>query len=101
MSTRPRPLSEVLQNTLEHSPLHAGVQRQAVLQHWVEVVGKENARHSRAVALNEGTLLVQVESSVWAQELALYRTQILQGLNALLGEDIVRDLRFHTGHELS
>lgn len=101
MSAHPRPLSELLQQALEQSPLQTGVRRQAALTKWAEVVGPENARHSRAVSLNGGTLLVQAESSVWAQELALHRTQILTRLNALLGEDVVNDIRFHTGHELS
>lgn len=101
MSAHPQPLSALLREALERSPLREGIDRQEALECWPDVVGALLARHSRAISIHEGTLLVQVDGSVWAQELALLRNQILAGFALRLGTGAVRDLRFHSGRTSS
>ena len=100
MSRGPEPLQNVLRKVLGDSPLREGLERQKTLECWPEVVGQEIARHSRAVSINEGTLLVRVDGSVWAQELALLRNQIIAAFTERLGEGAVREIRFHSGREI-
>ena len=97
MKDGPRRLDDVLKGLLKQSPLNDGLERQEVLSCWPEVVGTEIARHSRAVSLQDGLLLVQVDGSVWAQELALLRNRIVSAFAERLGDGAVREIRFHSG----
>ena len=97
MSRPPRSLADLLGNVVGRSPLRAGLERQRALECWPEVVGEEIARHTRAVSIHDGVLRVQVESSVWAQELVLLRSRILEGFAQRLGPGEVREIRFHSG----
>ncbi len=101
MNNHPRPLHQLLRDALERSPLREGLDRQEALDCWTDVVGAEIARHSRAISINDTTLLVQVDGSVWAQELAFLRTEILAGFAARLGPGAVTDIRFHSGRTIS
>lgn len=71
-------------------------QSQAVFL-WADVAGKELARHTAALEVNDGVLVVAVRSSVWAGQLGFMRSELLSGLNARLGERSVRDIRFRVG----
>lgn len=101
MTTQPQHLGDLLRDALQRSPLREGLDRQEALDCWPQVVGTVLAAHSRALSIHEGTLLVQVDGSVWAQELALLRPQILAGFAVRLGNGAVRDLRFHSGRPTS
>jgi predicted nucleic acid-binding Zn ribbon protein len=61
---------------------------------WGQSVGPEAARHSRPALLRNGVLEVEVDSSVWSQELGLRKPQILATLRREFGDDAPRDLRF-------
>jgi predicted nucleic acid-binding Zn ribbon protein len=68
-------------------------------EHWEEAVGSDVARHSRPVALRGDVLEVDVDSSVWAQQLQLQLPTILSALGRALpeGEPPPTDLRFRVG----
>lgn len=70
---------------------HKLAEYQAV-EAWPEVVGAAIASQTRAVAVREGTLFVDVTSSVWLQELGLLRDGIMARLNARLGAPLVRKI---------
>ena len=62
-----------------------------------EAVGADVARHSRPVGIRADVLEVEVDSSVWCQQLQLNRTEILSALASVLGDDAPADLRFRVG----
>jgi len=90
-------LDQVLQGLLNRSPLRRGLEEQAILASWPEIVGPEIAKHSQALALRDGVLWVRAEGSVWAQELSLLKPRIRELLEEKLGKGSVKDVRFHTG----
>lgn len=92
-----RRLDVLLSEALGRGPLRRGLREQEALAEWPKIVGSGVADHSRAIALQDGILLVQVESSVWAQELSLLKPRIQQALNERLGSDRVKDVRFRSG----
>lgn len=53
---------------------------------WPEVVGPGLSTEARPVSERRGTVTVSCGSSVWAQELALLSGDLLDRLNARLGE---------------
>lgn len=52
---------------------------------WPAAVGARAARHARAVALQDGTLIVDVGDELWRRNLELLSPQILKNLASLLG----------------
>ncbi len=64
---------------------------------WDEVVGANIARRAQPERFADGVLVVHVESHSWLQELQMMRPQIIEHLNARLGEPVVRDIAFVAG----
>jgi predicted nucleic acid-binding Zn ribbon protein len=65
----------------------------AVLQ-WESLVGEHIAKAASAVKIVKGVLFVKVKSSAWRNELSLRKQEIIGTLNAALGQEIVKDIRF-------
>ena len=63
-------------------------------QGWDRVAGPTVASKARPDRLRGGVLTVRVENHSWAQELSLQRPVLLAKLAALLGEGVVKELRF-------
>lgn len=80
----PRVLSEVVR----HAPLSAGKVDFA----WKSAVGPAIGRAS-AVLLEDGVLLVDTQSAQWASAIQGSSRIILSRLQALLGDDVVREIR--------
>lgn len=87
-------LGFTLERTLKRLGIARGVRERMALVVWGEVVGPAAARNTRPVLVRGGQLLVQASSSTWAQELSLMRNHLVARLNARLGEEVVRDIRF-------
>jgi len=61
---------------------------------WSEAVGPAVADHARPVSIAEGQLVVQCDSTAWATQLGLMRSQILAHLADRFPEAGVERLRF-------
>lgn len=61
---------------------------------WPEIVGEQNAQHSRAVRFSEGTLLVSVPDPVWRQELSLGAGQLLTEIHKQPGGRVIKKIQF-------
>ena len=92
-----------------HQPVHIGaamaeltsalgidgtLRRYAVLTGWPEVVGEQIARVTEPQRIENGVLFVGVKTAPWRAELSLQRLEIMKKLNAAVGKDVVRDIRF-------
>lgn len=65
-----------------------------VLSAWNAAVGKRIAAKTRAVALVRGRLTVEVEDSVWQQQLNKLCPFLLDNLERTLGPGVVGDITF-------
>src|SRR5438132_11053368 len=98
MARRPRRPKLRMPETLEGVIGRAGENRFAprrppiALAVWVAAVGLRVAERARPVDIQNGALIVRVATSVWANELSLLQTSILERLRAEGVE--VRELRF-------
>ena len=82
----PRTAREAVGAALAFRGITDEVRARRVLTEWTELVGPKIASRTRPDGVYERTLVVEVASSAWLQELNLLRTQILSGLLARLGE---------------
>ncbi len=65
--------------------------------HWSDFVGKELAALSMPLGFRDGVLSVAVASPLIRQELHYRKPQLLENVRQLLGEGLVKDLRFVQG----
>ncbi len=61
---------------------------------WAEAVGPTIARRARAVAYQDGALVVEVEGSAWRHELGYLERDLVSRVNGRLGRPLVKRLRF-------
>lgn len=66
---------------------------------WPEVVGERVAARARAVSFRDGTLLVEVDSATWMNELGYLKLRMVTELNRRLGGEIVREIRLQPASE--
>lgn len=78
---RPTRLGELVSAFLEEKGLEEQIRRQTALEAWAAVVGEAIARISRARAVEDATLVVEVRSSAWLMELDMMKGDILRRLN--------------------
>ena len=61
---------------------------------WPVAVGKKIALRTHAFGLVRNRLVVEVEDAVWQRQLWTLREQILQGMEQVLGRNIVEEIEF-------
>lgn len=93
----PKRVGAVVDRVLGDLGLAAVERASRVAQRWEEAAGSEAARHSRPLALRRGVLEVEVDSSVWSQELQLRREEILERLRCALGDEAPSGLHLRVG----
>ena len=92
-----RHVRDVLGEALRRGGWVRAMRRADAVLRWPEVVGREVARFARAVALQSGTLVVEVADAETAMHLGLQRQRILDAYRTRYGDADVRDLRFRVG----
>lgn len=83
------PLRDLLARLRLESPMHGW----KAVELWPEVVGERVASRTRAISFREGTLVVEVASAAWMQELGYLKRRLIDDLNRQLGEDAIREVR--------
>ncbi len=97
MMPRERALRDLLHEAFRRSGLVRGVQRAEAVIAWRRVVGPEVARFASAVALQQGTLVVDVPDPETAMHLGLQRHHLVRAFAEQLGPNVVREIRFRVG----
>jgi predicted nucleic acid-binding Zn ribbon protein len=64
---------------------------------WAEAVGERLARVAQPVSERDGVVTLACEDAMWANELELLGPDLLEKVNAALGDASVAQLRFKAG----
>lgn len=64
-----------------------------VFSRWTTLVGGDIAEHTTPIALKDGELTVQAESTAWATQLRLLQRQIIKRIADGVGNDVVRRIK--------
>ena len=94
-------MGEALESMLRDQELSEPLKPHTARLLWAEVVGEKIASASAARAVRSGVLFVSVRSSVWANELAFYKLDILDRLNERIGQRVLTDIHFKVVARLS
>lgn len=74
---------------------HFGIVR--LCRVWPEAVGDAIARRTEVAGLKFRVATIKVTGAMWIQELTLMKPQILERLRAVLGDEVIGDIRFVQG----
>ena len=94
MRIAPRPLSTALRSLT--ATLAPATNLARVQEVWEQTTGPAIASAANPTAERNGILTVTCVAAVWAQELDLMAVELVQNLNAVLGEEAIRELRCRT-----
>jgi predicted nucleic acid-binding Zn ribbon protein len=89
------PLADAIDTLLKKQGIDQRVREYTAVEEWGRIVGKRISAVTRAVRIQKGILTVEVSSAPWRQELRFRKDEILKKLNMHLGQQVVKDIRFH------
>ena len=95
--SRVESIAKVLEQVISDLGLAKKLREQRAVVDWEAIVGKKVAQHSRAIRVDGGRLFVEVDSSVWAQELSLMKRRILRQVNVRAGDRVIDNVHFVLG----
>ena len=90
-------IGEVLRETLLTIRREKGGRLDRIGACWPAVVGDLVGAHTVPEALKGSLLLVRVDAAPWAQEMRFMKADIIDRLNAALGEAWILDIKFKVG----
>ncbi|MDF1535425.1 MAG: DUF721 domain-containing protein [bacterium] len=87
-------VEEILQSLMTRLDMPEDTQAKGkVFTVWEEAAGNA-APHSSAFRFRGSTLVVEVDSPVWLNELSMRKTELIGRLERAVGEKVVTDIRF-------
>ncbi len=90
----PHGLGDVVSALTKDAGWDAQLAREDLVLQWEEVAGEETARHANPVALADGLLTVQCDSTAWATNLKTMRAHMVTELARRFPEAGVKNIRF-------
>jgi predicted nucleic acid-binding Zn ribbon protein len=91
------PIGKILSDVIRDLGLSKKLSEQRAVVEWPDIVGRRVAEHARAVRVDGGRLLVEVDSPVWSQELTLMKRNILREINDRIGRKAIDNVHFVLG----
>ena len=95
--SQPRAMGNLVGGVLKDLGLGEVARAARVGERWLDAVGAEVAQHARPQGMRGEVREVEVDTSVWCQQLQLRRPELLAALREELGDEAPQDLRFRVG----
>ncbi|OQA17284.1 MAG: hypothetical protein BWY64_02152 [bacterium ADurb.Bin363] len=93
-------IKDLIEGAFDNPHIAAKARENMIFPFWSVIVGPKIAAHAKPYKLENGILKVIVTSSTWSQQLSFMKDQILRGYLDMIGEELVRDIRFQIGKRL-
>ncbi|MFV0372760.1 DUF721 domain-containing protein [Microbacterium sp.] len=90
----PHGVGDVLADLTRDAGWDPQLAREDLVRQWRDVAGEETARHAEPVALGDGILTVQCDSTAWAKNLSLMRGTIVTEILKRFPDAGVDSIRF-------
>jgi hypothetical protein len=90
-------LGSVLSELLRGMDFETKIKEHTCLAAWDEVVGERVANSAQPDFIRDGLMFVTTKSPVWANELNLYKREMISKINAKVGSTILKDIVFKSG----
>ncbi len=92
--SQPEELAKLVPRVLEDLGIGGSARIMQLVAGWEAAVGADVARHCRPLQFRDEVLELEVDSSVWCQQLKLQVPQLLASLSAAFGDVAPKQLRF-------
>lgn len=93
-----KPASEIVSKLMEDMKLDRRRADAEIVKVWNHMVDPNITAHAQPVKLHNGTLFVDVDNSVWLDEIVRYRRHdILRRLQSSFGSEQIRRISFRIG----
>ncbi|MCI0707381.1 MAG: DUF721 domain-containing protein [Ignavibacteriae bacterium] len=89
-----KPIGAILGDLTEELGIQGKLKQYEAVTRWAEVVGERIAQEAEPQKIEKGVLLVRVRTGVWRNELTMRKSEILAKLNQLIGETVIKDIKF-------
>lgn len=89
-SSNESPIGDILKEIIEINKLSAGIDDVAVRDAWFSLMGNGVKTYTRQIGLKNGTLYVELSSSVLREELSYGKEKIIRMINDELGREVIK-----------
>ena len=83
----------VLKQFLESTTIGSNMSQQEAVVLWPKVAGEAIAKYTQNVSIYNGTLFVQLRSSIAADAIRTRQQELVEKMNQELGASIVKEIR--------
>ena len=83
----------VLKQFLESTTIGSNMSQQEAVLLWPKVAGEAIAKYTQNVSIYNGTLFVQLKSSIAADAIRTRQQELIEKMNQELGASIVKEIR--------
>jgi hypothetical protein len=91
-------MGDILPYTIKNLGLQKKYNAESIIVHWQKIVGDDIAANTVPRLVQQGTLMVSVNSSVWSHHLSMMKESIMDKINGFIGEKLIYDIRFQAGY---
>lgn len=88
----PTPISDLLEQVFKGEALEQRLKEGKIWEIWKDVVGEQIADRAQPISIRNGILTIGVAGSAWMQQLTFLKKEILNKLNELAGEQLVKEI---------
>lgn len=90
----PHGIADILDALTSRLGWNSSLARSELLSSWQELVGEETALHSTPVGIEDGVLTISCDSTAWATQLRLMRSQIISRITERFPDAGIDAIRF-------
>lgn len=88
------PFKQALEEFFKEKKWSKKIKGYQIISNWENLVGKEIAKSSQPIKIQDKCLFLAVKSNVWANELNLRKGELVEKINREAGEEIISNILF-------
>jgi predicted nucleic acid-binding Zn ribbon protein len=85
-------IKEALQQYMQRYGLQRKVEETKLIQHWPTIAGEFIARYTEEIRVQDGKMIIRVNSSVIKHQLLISRETIIQNVNQFMEREYISDI---------
>ena len=93
-SSRTKSVGDAIEELIAQLGIKKKLHEQDAFVVWDQAVGERIAKIAIPTRMLRGTLIVSVKSGAWRNELSMRKQEIIRRINELVGDEILKDIKF-------
>lgn len=89
-----KPVGFVLDELVNELGIRKKLREYDAVIYWGDIVGDHIAKVTVVRRISQGVLYVRVKTSVWRNELTLRKKELIDKINSVVSETVVKDIKF-------